>query len=157
MAHLQQSFLNIWSWRCKSPIHNYVCLIECSKRRKSSCQRTGICNSTRSFGKLTRAVQALHCCSSLASSSAKEGELAAGELEVKESRKHVNNRREYYGSLVSEHGWHVRMMVETDEEMRKVARVQAEAFHEPVILFDDLFFEFFQVYIPSSFLCYLLF
>lgn len=47
--------------------------------------------------------------------------------------------------LVCENGWRVRRMIEEQNEMRKVARVQAEAFHEPVFFMDDLFFQFFQV------------
>lgn len=50
-----------------------------------------------------------------------------------------------FGDLVREYGWKVRRMVEEQSEMRKVAQVQAEAFHEPVFLFNDLFFQFFQV------------
>lgn len=47
--------------------------------------------------------------------------------------------------LSNEHGWEVRRLDETEDEMRKVAQIQAEAFYEPPILFHDLFFEFFQV------------
>ena len=50
-----------------------------------------------------------------------------------------------FGCLVNEYGWKVRRLVEEDGEMRKVAQVQAQAFHVPVALFNDLFFEFFQV------------
>lgn len=58
-----------------------------------------------------------------------------------------------FGDLVRKYGWKVRRMVEEQSEMRKVAQVQAEAFHEPVFLFNDLFFQFFQV----NFLLFLLF
>lgn len=58
-----------------------------------------------------------------------------------------------FGDLVREYGWKVRRMVEEQSEMRKVAQVQAEAFHEPVFLFNDLFFQFFQV----NFLLFFLF
>ncbi|KAG2664237.1 hypothetical protein I3760_16G071500 [Carya illinoinensis] len=46
--------------------------------------------------------------------------------------------------LVDEYGWKVRRLVVKEDEMRKAAQVQAEAFHEPVALFNDFFFEFFQ-------------
>ena len=45
----------------------------------------------------------------------------------------------------TEYGWKVRRLVEEDSEMRKVAHIQSQAFHVPVALFNDLFFEFFQV------------
>lgn len=52
------------------------------------------------------------------------------------------------GYLVREFGWGVRRMVEVGEEMRRVAYVQAEAFHVPVALFNDFFFKFFEVRTP---------
>jgi hypothetical protein len=42
-------------------------------------------------------------------------------------------------------GWGVRRMGRVGEEMRRVALVQAEAFHVPVALFNDIFFDFFKV------------
>ncbi|XP_010534101.1 PREDICTED: uncharacterized protein LOC104809733 [Tarenaya hassleriana] len=52
--------------------------------------------------------------------------------------------------VVSEHGWGVRRLAKEDEEeMRKVSLVQAEAFHNPVALFDDFFFLFFQAEVLS--------
>ncbi|XP_058195071.1 GCN5-related N-acetyltransferase 10, chloroplastic-like isoform X2 [Rhododendron vialii] len=57
-----------------------------------------------------------------------------------------------FGDLVREYGWKVRRMVEEPSEMRKVAQVQAEAFHEPVFLFNDLFFQFFQAEVLSGLL-----
>lgn len=49
-------------------------------------------------------------------------------------------------------GWKVRRMIETEQEMKKVAAVQAEAFHEPLLFFNDLFFEFFQAEVLSGLL-----
>lgn len=51
----------------------------------------------------------------------------------------------HFGNLVQGYGWKVRKMVEEDHEMRSVANIQAESFYEPVILFNDVFFQFFQV------------
>ncbi|KAM7509356.1 hypothetical protein LguiA_019809 [Lonicera macranthoides] len=80
------------------------------------------------------------------SSSAEELEL---ELEyIKE--KDVNKGQ--FGYLVSENGWQVRRMVEKEEEMRMVTQVQAQAFHEPVLFFNDLFFQFFQAEVFSGLL-----
>lgn len=50
-----------------------------------------------------------------------------------------------FGYLVRDAKWQVRRMLETEEEMREVAHVQAEAFHEPAFFFDDVFFKFFEV------------
>ncbi|KAL6606556.1 hypothetical protein ACP70R_042209 [Stipagrostis hirtigluma subsp. patula] len=47
--------------------------------------------------------------------------------------------------LVRESEWGVRRMGRVGEEMRRVALVQAEAFHVPVALFNDFFFDFFKV------------
>ncbi|KAK9075113.1 hypothetical protein SSX86_003432 [Deinandra increscens subsp. villosa] len=57
-----------------------------------------------------------------------------------------------FGNLVREHGWQVRRMVEEDEEMRSVANIQAEAFHEPVVLFNGVFFQFFQAEVLAGLL-----
>lgn len=54
--------------------------------------------------------------------------------------------------LVKAYGWEVRRLVEDGDEMvREVARIQAEAFHQPVALFDDVFFQFFQVLLIKPF------
>jgi hypothetical protein len=47
--------------------------------------------------------------------------------------------------LVREVGWGVRQMGRVGEEMRRVAQVQAEAFHVPVAVFNDFFYDFFKV------------
>ncbi|XP_059630887.1 GCN5-related N-acetyltransferase 10, chloroplastic isoform X2 [Cornus florida] len=57
-----------------------------------------------------------------------------------------------YGYLATEYGWKVRRMVEKEDEMRKVAQVQAEAFHVPVFFFNDLFFQYFQAEVLSGLL-----
>ncbi|XAR57565.1 hypothetical protein NMG60_11025749 [Bertholletia excelsa] len=51
--------------------------------------------------------------------------------------------RDYYG-------WKVRRMVQDYSEMRKVALIQALAFHEPALVFDELFFQFFQAEVLSA-------
>lgn len=57
-----------------------------------------------------------------------------------------------FGNLVKGYGWQVRKMVENDQEMRSVANIQAEAFYEPVVLFNDVFFQFFQAEVLSGLL-----
>uniref|UniRef100_A0ACD6A2E7 Uncharacterized protein n=2 Tax=Avena sativa TaxID=4498 RepID=A0ACD6A2E7_AVESA len=52
--------------------------------------------------------------------------------------------------LAREAGWGVRRMGRVGEEMRRVALVQAEAFHVPVALFNDFFFDFFKAEVLSA-------
>ncbi|GJN24919.1 hypothetical protein PR202_gb12697 [Eleusine coracana subsp. coracana] len=52
--------------------------------------------------------------------------------------------------LVREAGWDVRSMRRVGEEMRRVAQVQAEAFHVPVALFNDFFYDFFKAEVLSA-------
>lgn len=54
------------------------------------------------------------------------------------------------GYLARGYGWGVRRMVVVGEEMRMVATVQAEAFHEPVPLFNDFFLDFFRAEVLSA-------
>ncbi|KAJ6798506.1 Uncharacterized protein M6B38_212295 [Iris pallida] len=54
------------------------------------------------------------------------------------------------GYLARGFGWGVRRMVVVGEEMRMVAAVQAEAFHEPVALFNDFFLDFFKAEVLSA-------
>ncbi|XP_073138555.1 GCN5-related N-acetyltransferase 10, chloroplastic [Henckelia pumila] len=87
----------------------------------------------------------VHCCTSSASSSDHQQlDLKVGAL--------YENKKAVSGYLVSDSNWGVRRMMETEEEMRNVAKVQAEAFHEPVFLFDDLFFDFFKAEVYSGLL-----
>ncbi|KAG0498074.1 hypothetical protein HPP92_002765 [Vanilla planifolia] len=52
--------------------------------------------------------------------------------------------------LVQGFGWGVRRMLEDVDEMRKVADVQAEAFHSPVAIFNDFFLEIFRADVFSA-------
>ncbi|KAM7266561.1 hypothetical protein ACFE04_004458 [Oxalis oulophora] len=53
--------------------------------------------------------------------------------------------------LTNEYGWNVRRLNEKDfDEMKRVAYIQAEAFHVQFALFDDLFFQFFQAEVLSG-------
>ncbi|XP_056693669.1 GCN5-related N-acetyltransferase 10, chloroplastic isoform X2 [Spinacia oleracea] len=54
--------------------------------------------------------------------------------------------------LVREYGWKVRRMAEDKSEMRKVAHIQAEAFHDPSPFFDDWFFNFFKAEVLAGLL-----
>lgn len=63
-----------------------------------------------------------------------------------EDRSSVDEKEEQFEYLASESGWKVRRLAENRDEMSEVAQIQAEAFHTPVALFDDVFFEFFKVF-----------
>ncbi|XP_055828797.1 uncharacterized protein LOC129896842 [Solanum dulcamara] len=54
--------------------------------------------------------------------------------------------------LNENYGWKVRRMIETEQEMRNVAAVQAEAFYEPLLFFNHFFFQFFQAEVLSGLL-----
>ncbi|GER37818.1 acyl-CoA N-acyltransferases super family protein [Striga asiatica] len=55
-----------------------------------------------------------------------------------------------FGYLVSHLNWQVRRMADTEEETKRVAYIQAEAFHEPVFMFNDMFFGFFKAEVLSG-------
>lgn len=84
------------------------------------------------------------CCSvsNSTSSSASAEEQQVDQLVINEKYDAMKGQ---FGNLWNEYGWQVRRMVEKEDEMRKVAQVQAEAFYEPVFFFTDLFFDFFKV------------
>nr|XP_009588868.1 uncharacterized protein LOC104086328 isoform X2 [Nicotiana tomentosiformis] len=89
-------------------------------------------------------IRGLQCCSSSSSfpvSSTTREEVGL-KLNVDVGKKRGDNYE--VDCFVNENGWLVRRMIETEEEMKKVAGVQAEAFHEPVFIFNDVFLEFFQ-------------
>ncbi|KAK4413318.1 hypothetical protein Salat_2744400 [Sesamum alatum] len=87
----------------------------------------------------------VHCCTSSASAD----EQVATKIDQSGS---YENKKLQFGYLVSDVNWQVRRMVEMEDEMRKVADVQAEAFHEPVFLFNDVFFDFFKAEVLSGLL-----
>lgn len=96
--------------------------------------------SSRKVGNKGQNYPMMKCCSSSISEAPLQQ--AGEEVELKLHHLHKEN----FGFVVrDEYGWQVRRMGDSEDEMKKVARVQAEAFHEPVLLFNDLFFEFFQV------------
>ncbi|BFG23516.1 hypothetical protein CerSpe_097900 [Prunus speciosa] len=87
----------------------------------------------------------VHCCSTSSSSSS-----AAEEVGFVGSGKFGIDRKGEFKYLVSEFGWKVRSLFRNGDEVRRAAQVQAEAFHEPVFLFNDLFFQFFQAEVLSG-------
>ena len=63
----------------------------------------------------------------------------------------IGKLKQHFEYLVCEYGWRVRRLFENADEIKKASHVQAEAFHVPVSLFNELFFQFFQVPFPSFF------
>ncbi|CAK9141343.1 unnamed protein product [Ilex paraguariensis] len=133
------------SWRCRGTKNYDIDLIDSRKNWKNSSHSVSIRRKTRTLEN-GRGFGA-QCCSS--STQSTDGVELAGELELNGK---YGDRKRQFGNLVSQHGWQVRRMVEKKDEMRKVAHVQAEAFHVPVILFNDLFFMFFQAEVLSGLL-----
>ncbi|XP_055961093.1 uncharacterized protein LOC126674179 isoform X2 [Mercurialis annua] len=54
--------------------------------------------------------------------------------------------------LVNEFGWKVRKLARDEHEMREVSQIQAEAFHTPMAIFDDFFFQFFKAEVLAGLL-----
>lgn len=85
----------------------------------------------------------IHSCSYSTSTSAdQQKNLAAEDVDL---NRRISDKKLQLGYLVNDVDWQVRRMGETVKEMREVANVQAEAFHQPMLLFDDMFFDFFKV------------
>ncbi|QCD89043.1 uncharacterized protein LOC114169067 [Vigna unguiculata] len=58
--------------------------------------------------------------------------------------------KQQFEYLACEYGWRVRRLFENADEIRRASEVQAEAFHIPVSIFNDLFFQFFQAEVLSG-------
>lgn len=105
-----------------------------------------------------RSLHVVQCCSttSTSGSSNKHVELLGRVENDRADGGKGSENGEQFEYLVSEFGWKARRLANEDDEMRKVASIQAEAFHTPLLFFDDLFFEFFKVtlLLPLSFHCF---
>ncbi|BAT91384.1 hypothetical protein LR48_Vigan08g215200 [Vigna angularis] len=60
--------------------------------------------------------------------------------------------KQQFEYLACEYGWRVRRLFENADEIRKASEVQAEAFHVPVSIFNDVFLQFFQAEVLSGLL-----
>lgn len=109
-------------------------------------RRTKLINLKGHFGYLESKTRnsVVHCCAS-SSSSSSSSTSSAEEVSFVGSGKFGIDSKGEFKYLVSEYGWNIRSLFRNGDEVRKAAQVQAEAFHEPVFLFNDLFFQFFQV------------
>lgn len=129
--------------------NHFVLAKESHKELLRSCKRNP-CDAVVNFNNRasrskSKDVRVVQCCSVSSSSPVRT------DKQIEPYNAYENNKPTF-GSLVTDVNWKVRRMMETDEEMRKVASIQAEAFHEPVILFDDLFFDFFKAEVLSGLL-----
>lgn len=112
-------------------------------------RRTKLINLEGHFGYIESKTRnsAVHCCTSSSSSGSgsSSSTSSAEEVSFVGSGKFGIDSKGEFRYLVSEYGWKIRSLFRNGDEVRKAAQVQAEAFHEPVFLFNDLFFQFFQV------------
>ncbi|KAL2231884.1 uncharacterized protein LOC105175885 [Sesamum indicum] len=130
-------------WRCKGVKDYYV--NSTSTSWKIPCCNVSFFSQTT---RLKRGRRLVHCCSSSSTSTSADEHVA---MKIEQSGTYEDKKLQL-GYLVRDMNWQVRRMVEMEDEMRKVADVQAEAFHEPVFLFNDLFFEFFKAEVLSGLL-----
>lgn len=139
MAHLLPFYLYASKSFYIEP--SYICTATRLDRGswKSASYRSKINEQKRPVARNSKGC-VVQCCSTSTSSSS-----AAGKRVYIEDRRSNEEKEEEYEYLVSEFGWKVRRLAKNEREMREVAHIQAEAFHTPMALFDDLFFEFFKV------------
>ncbi|KAA8546262.1 hypothetical protein F0562_002999 [Nyssa sinensis] len=152
MAYLQPNYPNISKGYRREPLQrSYRCMKQMMAGSRISWKRAGhnVRNGEKKTGTWERGYGfVLQCCSSSSSSSSSTS--SPGEVDLVEKDGNFGDRKGQSGYLVSEYGWRVRRMFEEESEMRKVAQVQAEAFHVPMIFFNDLFFDFFQAEVLSG-------
>ena len=111
------------------------------KTSKNACYRVRRKRKTWSVSKL-------QCCSSNSTSSSEQLYFADQKVKL-EIENDSENMRQKLDFVVCEYGWRIRRLIENADEIRMAAQVQAEAFHDPVALFNDLFFQFFKVLLLS--------
>lgn len=141
MAHLLRhySFTSTSVWTEARLHHQAHASIKLSNHRQG---RWKICGKKRASGNGC----VVQCCTSSSSSAAaKAGVELTGNVEEDNNGRRGEKEVEQPLYLASEYGWKVRRLEEDQPEITKVAQIQAEAFHQPMAFFDDLFFQFFQV------------
>jgi hypothetical protein len=90
----------------------------------------------------------LQCCSTSSSSSSEQLYFADQKVKL-EIENDSENMKQKFDFLVCEYGWRIRRLIMNADEIKMAADVQAEAFHVPVALFNNLFFQFFKVLLLS--------
>lgn len=89
------------------------------------------------------------------SQSTVEAATTAAAIDVESDEEMKASEVEGFGDecLVNEYGWIVRRMeAKVDSEIKQVAEIQAEAFHEPSVIFNDTLFRFFKAEVLSGLL-----
>ncbi|KAH1106640.1 hypothetical protein J1N35_010408 [Gossypium stocksii] len=140
MAHLlrHHSFTSTSVWTEARLHHQAYASIKLSNHRQG---RWKIYGKRRASGNGC----VVQCCTSSSSSAAaKAGVKLTGNAEEDNNGRWEEKEEEEPLYLASEYGWRVRRLEEDQPEIKKVAEIQAEAFHQPMAFFDDLFFQFFQ-------------
>lgn len=111
---------------------------------KNACYRIRRKRKTWSGSKLQ--------CSRSNSTSSSEQLYFADQKVMLEIENDSENMKQKLDFLVCEYGWRIRRLIENADEIKMAAQVQAEAFHDPVALFNDLFFQFFKAEVLSGLL-----
>ncbi|KAK2433235.1 ribosomal protein S18 acetylase RimI protein [Trifolium repens] len=93
----------------------------------------------------------LQCCSTSSSSSSEQLYFADQKVKL-EIENDSENMKQKFDFLVCEYGWRIRRLIMNADEIKMAADVQAEAFHVPVALFNNLFFQFFKAEVLSGLL-----
>ncbi|XP_051139143.1 uncharacterized protein LOC127256950 [Andrographis paniculata] len=114
----------------------------------SGITTSNVCFNDRRKG-FPRNKRLMHRCSSPTSTSSNQT-VGWADKDIEQNGTWYENKKLQFGYLISDANWQVRRMMETLDEMRRVADVQAEAFYEPAFLFDDLFFQFFKAEVLSG-------
>ncbi|KAJ6305681.1 hypothetical protein OIU78_021090 [Salix suchowensis] len=147
MANLRPCYLQISNSLCTEPWYAGKGSRFYHGRWKTASSRKKVSQPIESrVGWCGRCI--VKCCSTSSPTSAAE----ATEQVFLEDRSSVDEKEEQFEYLASESGWKVRRLAENRDEMSEVAQIQAEAFHTPVALFDDVFFEFFKAEVLSGLL-----
>ncbi|XWS62251.1 hypothetical protein CRYUN_Cryun07bG0194300 [Craigia yunnanensis] len=151
MAHLlqSQSFISRSVWtepRLQQQTHTCIKL---SDYHHGSWKING---KKRESGASSFTGCVVQCCTPSSSgsiSSAKAGVKPTGNVE-EDNNGRWKDREDQPLYLASECGWKVRRLEEDQDEMRKVAQIQAEVFHHPMAFFDDFFFQFFKAEVLAA-------
>ncbi|XP_022736034.1 uncharacterized protein LOC111289335 [Durio zibethinus] len=156
MAHLlqSQSFISRSVWTEPRLQHQAHTCVKLSDHPHGSWKIYG---KKRARGTSSFNGCVVQCCttsssspSSASMSSAKAGVKLAVNAVEDNNNSRWKDREDQPFYLASEYGWKVRRLEEDQYEIRKVAQIQAEAFHQPMAFFDDLFFQFFEAEVLSG-------
>ncbi|KAJ8747712.1 hypothetical protein K2173_013164 [Erythroxylum novogranatense] len=109
----------------------------------------------RNEGKRRQEACIVQCCSTSSTPSSSQSFPISAEAKHVLAEERSLEAKEARGldleNLMSEFGWRVRRLAHNDQhEIREAVEIQAEAFHTPMFLFDDWFFQFFKAEVLSG-------